>query len=462
MSKSSDTSSYIRIGTKYYKKTYTDTELASIEYKYIPWTKNTIKDDYPKDTFPGFISAIPKYDGICYEPSFFDQYKPIVQFKNTTRLNDFKPLSYTPSQGNFKTIEKFILHIFGETESSLEMPKLGSPLTIFIDLMSITFQHPKQRKFVLGLLSKTQKTGKNEFLDLLTAIFEDNTKPMESHLDHGIHHSYLPSLLTLYDEVKFSADEKTIVKEKIKNLLTSREIPVKPHGIRYTIDNYTWLVWASNRIEDFIGLENEGIKFWLVDMPEMEESKFNPNFLSDMKQEIPAFVSYLMKREITHPNDGIFWIGTKHIAKDAFCRIVESTKTVFTQKIEQFLKSCFLKTLTEGELPVHGFRISAATIADQVNKRNSKDKYVLTSLQVQKYLKEQLNLPSTKNRPGSYPSMKTPLPGEEKYRSVEREWNPSNGSTYYISSSQLLSRRDFPSEEDFDNFFEKGICKGII
>lgn len=198
---------YIRVGTTLYK--IVQRPLISGDYieEKIPWSNEILRQDYGKNYLPD----IDKYDGFCIIPDHVN-YKQV----HGTYLNQYDPLNYMPSSGEFPYIRDFLNHIFGEQ------------IELGLDYLQILYTRPAQMLPILLLVSNERNTGKTTFLRFLKMIFGKNaTFNTNEDFRSQFNADWANRLLVLVDELLLNKIEDT---EKIKNLATAGDYKIEAKG----------------------------------------------------------------------------------------------------------------------------------------------------------------------------------------------------------------------------------------
>lgn len=268
---------YIRVGTKYFKKTEKIDHNGINRRELKVWEKQTITDDYGKF----ILDEIPKFDDFTLEPNN-KNYQSII--KNNYNL--YTEFQHEPCQDKdykgeeqFYWIQTLLEHIFGEQY------ELG------IKYMKVLYDKPKQKLPILVLTSEERSTGKTTFVDLLEMIFGDNTviiNPQD--ISSSFNSSYSNKNIIMIEESRFESVQAT---EKIKNLATQKKMLVNTKFVQqYSIPFYGHLVITSNDENKFSKVDNPEIRYWVRKIPSLKGIA-NHNILNDMKKEIKYFLYYL-------------------------------------------------------------------------------------------------------------------------------------------------------------------------
>ena len=189
------------------------------------------------------------------------------------------------------TILTFLEHIF------------GAQIPLALDYIQIMYLYPWQKLPALILFSKENGTGKSTFGKLMKIIFRDNCAIVSSYDFTGdFNNKWATKKLIVCDEAKL---DRVAVIEKVKELNRSEKITVHTQGkYPYDMDCYLSFVLLSN-FDPFIYTNSESNSFWRVQVPSL--AKENPSQLTIMANEIPAFVSFLVNRELSTKNQSVLW-----------------------------------------------------------------------------------------------------------------------------------------------------------
>lgn len=305
---------YIRVGTEYFKEVYFPLMSGDLSKSLIRWNKQTIVDDLGRDA----LNKIKKYEGFCIIPSHIDYKKEINNF-----INRYEPLSYKVSDsGNWKNIELFLRHIFGEQYE------------IGLDYLTILWKHPTQILPILCLVSFERNTGKSTFLKLLKLIFEGNmTINKNEDFRSRFNSDWASKLIIAIDEVLLDKKEDS---ERIKNLSTSGHYKSESKGVdKAEIEFFGKFILCSNNEENFIKTDNKEIRYWVRKVESFESE--NPNLLELMKKEIPFFTWFLTNREITSKKTTRMWFTREQIHTKALDVLVGGNRTYIEKEIEEFI-----------------------------------------------------------------------------------------------------------------------------
>jgi len=344
---------FLRVGTTTYKRIHVENKrLGTKEPHLIGWSKAAIKEDYPKAD----LSEIPKYDNFTVHPDFknYSEYHTIIHENIVTKsFNLVKPLPFKfDTVGGFPHIKEFLLHIFGDKNSDWDNQKEGDSLTVAIDCYRLKLQTPTQLLPVVCLVSKEQETGKTTALKFNRLLFGNNATIIgKEHLESQFNTTYADKLVIGVDE-NFIALEKRDSKERIKQIATTDRIFYNPKGVRQQeIDFYGWLWFTSNDENDFMQIDENDKRFWIVKVHSVR--KKNPDLEKKMLEEIPYFLNYCMYTPVVHPKKTRFWFDSKHTITEQMKKVVEFTRPRLDAAIIDFVEEIFTTYwITEFSIPL--------------------------------------------------------------------------------------------------------------
>jgi hypothetical protein len=334
---------YIRVGTVYFKRIMR-TDRFGLKYETLErWKIETLQEDFkqaihelnvylPRRQAKYSVSDfIEKYDAFCNVPdntnysrvidNCYNLYSPIIHETATWH-----------SPEDTKHIEQFLVHIFGEQ------------IDVALDYLTILLLYPKQILPILCLVSQENNTGKTTFLNFMKAIFQNNAVVLNSDdFQDSFNSHYASKLLVMIDE-NFVEVEKRKEKERIKQLGTASKIMLHLKGAdRKEIDYYGKLIMTSNYEENFIRIDAEDIRFWVIKVPAMQER--DPDILAKMIAEIPAFLDFLRnKRAIKHPKTERHWFSNELLETQARKKVIENTKPMHEEVLDSFFQDYFDQT----------------------------------------------------------------------------------------------------------------------
>ncbi len=313
MSKNSE-EKFLRIGTQIFLSEITP----SGQEQLLPWSTSAIYQDYGKDQGNEIISKMPKYVGWVNEPSHTD-YQPVIG----KWLNLYQPLPHDPRSGvDFFNIRLFLHHIFGQYY------RLG------LDYLQLLYLQPKQKLPILMLVSKERNTGKSTFLKFLKAMFGANaTFNTNEDFKSQFNSDWANKLLIMVDEAFLDKVEYT---ERLKNLSTATVYKAEAKGKdRIECDFHGKFVLCSNNMERPVIIEPGETRFWVLQIPKLQSD--DTMMLDKMIYEIPAFLDFLVHREMSTKCVSRMWFGFEDYHTKALDRIIAGNRSRLEQQIAYVL-----------------------------------------------------------------------------------------------------------------------------
>ncbi len=394
---------YVRIGTSYFKRSLFPTISGDKIETLIRWSVETIKQDEGKD----YLSHIPKYDGfICYPDHI--NYK--LEYENY--YNTYNPLSSIPEKGSINYTMLFLKHIFGKQ------------INLGLDYLQLLYTNPTQTLPILCLVSHERATGKSTFLKWLRFIFESNlTYLTNSDFASQFNSDWANKLLICIDEVLFKTEELT---ERIKYLSTTNINKMEAKGRdKVEVFFFSKFILCSNNERTFIKIDIEETRFWVIKVPKIE--KEDTQLLHKLKTEIPAFLDFMLNRELNVPKPLTrMWFSREQIRTKALVRLFNYNN----QKVEIYLLEAFYELFQE--IPDEVLNICPKDILLLMEKKKQ-----IEAKDIRRVLKEWGFQP--KNNSETYTIYHLTF---ADYHSVKRR-----GRYYTISKSFILSKYDALMQE---------------
>lgn len=321
------------------------------------------------------LPKVAKYHGFTVNHNFF-HYKEEVN----GWLNLSSPLPTEPKEGAHETTTALLQHIFGEQAE------------LFLDYLSLLLTRPKQLLPVLVVTSVLQGTGKTTLLHLMRYLFGENATIINvSQYAQQFNALYASKLIICIDETMMSEE---FIKERIKNDSTATTIQLrKMHSEHETLPFFGKFILATNKETNFAKLEKEDIRFWVVRVKKLE--KYDPDFETKIKKEVPAFLYFLKHRTLSVPRPlSRMWFSPEQIRTDALEAVIRESRSKCAKDIE------VLAADKASELGT--FYATSTDIFEMMGK-----KYPLS--EIRKALKEELKVqPEVKwYKPGGYGSERT-------------------------------------------------------
>lgn len=326
-----------------------------------------LKRDKKEMTADGVVLAqVPKYYGFTVEHNFENYQQRINNFYNLS-----SPLKHTECNGNFPTIEKMFKHIFQHQ------------VEIGYDRYQLLLQKPKQMQPILVLVSEEQGTGKTSLLNFDKALFGSNAVSMNmAQYIQPFNALYASKLVIGIDE---SSIEENFIKQRIKQDSTSQIMMLRKMHTEHTeLPFFAKFTLCSNKEKDFAHIEKTDIRFWIIKVPKLKG--FNPNFLSDIEKEIPAFLYWIKRRTMSVPvSQSRQWFSLEQLRTEALDNCIANSKSKLAKDIELYV---------QGKMEDDEVKSFGATASDFVEIFNRK--YSIS--EITHVLTEELKMPKPLKR----------------------------------------------------------------
>lgn len=313
---------YIRVGDQYYMHCLIPDKFGNLEKRLMTRSKSTILDD-TKDRYPKFIQHIPKYLAFCNIPDHVN-YQQVIH----NCWNSYFQFTYEPKEGDCSVTLDFMKHIFGKEYFDIGM-----------DYVQLLYQNPKEKLPILILVSEEQQTGKSTFLFWLKDIFTENCSIIGNADLQNDFNAFWASRLIVGCEEAFL--EKKVIVEKIKALSTGEKITVNSKGKdQYELDFFAKFIFTSNNEQQVVPLTSSDTRYFVVKVPSIE--KRIPDFARRLREEIPSFLEFLNKRELSVPEkEDRMWFNFERYRTQAFEKVVTYHKPTAEKEIREALEYVF-------------------------------------------------------------------------------------------------------------------------
>jgi len=319
---------YFRVVDDYYWKRPLPNRYNELVTRITKISKKTIEEDHGKK----FCTHIAKYNGfvnipdnINYTESPFNCY------------NIYQEIKYKPAEvdKDCPAILKFLQHIFQEHF------ELG------LDYLQLLYTKPKQMLPILCLVSKENETGKSTFVNFLQEIWGDNSIDISSQdFESPFNEHYATKFLIICQETLL---EKDLAMNKLKNLGTAESVVINGKNTKpYTIDFYGKIILASNFEEKMLNIGPEDKRYWILKVPAIPESEKNPDLKRELREEIPAFLNFLINRKLTTDGkNSRMWFKLSEIDTGARQKMIASSgsalKKILQRKFAEYAERWDLK-----------------------------------------------------------------------------------------------------------------------
>jgi hypothetical protein len=320
---------YVRVGINYYREIRRPSIAGETLATLVKWSRDTIVHDHKK----AYLSKVPKYLGFCCIPNHTDYQKVIGDFYNT-----YNKIGYFP------TIEELTLSdLMQRCSLSLTFVRhiFGSQFELGLDYLKVLFLFPTQTLPIVCLVSKERSTGKSTFLKWLKEIFGLNMTYIKGDsFASQFNSDWASMLLVAIDEVFFDKKEIT---ERLKYLSTTNKDKLEQKGKdREEIDFFAKFILCSNNEDNFIQIDEEEIRFWILKISSIKEE--NTNFLNGLIQEIPYFLRLLMDRPFVRQNSSRMWFKKEDLKTTALKRLLWKNNNRLEAKLIELFFELFEQT----------------------------------------------------------------------------------------------------------------------
>jgi hypothetical protein len=368
---------YFRVGDTYYKFIEKINQFGQIEKGFEKRMKTTITDDHGKD----FAKHIPKYEAFCNVPSH-TEFQPILY----NCFNVYSPFEHEPhmddcDENDCPNIIAFFKHIFGTHPITVKQGKDQDNIRtenfqLGLDYVQLLYQRPTQRLPILSLVSRENETGKSTFGDLMKAIFTNNAAVVgNSDLADDFNSFWATKLLIMCDETKI---DKQAVVERVKSLTFAKKIGLNAKGKdKVEIDFFGKFMFFTNNEENFIYASEEDLRYWIIKVPRIKEK--NPDFLQNMLDEIPSFLSFLNHRKLLTPRMTRMWFDPELLKTEALRKVIAFSQSTVKKELHHYLRDMFL------DFGVDDILMSCKVIRENFFK-NKEENYI------ERVLKEEMHM----------------------------------------------------------------------
>lgn len=140
-------------------------------------------------------------------------------------------------------------------------------------------------------------------------------------------------MIVAVDEVLLDRKEDS---ERIKNLSTARSYKAEAKGKdRNEVEFFAKFVLCSNNELNPIYVEQGETRYWVRKIPTLTND--NPNLLSEMKKELPAFLWFLLNRQLTTVKESRMWFRTELLTTDALRKIINHNRNKTENEMIQII-----------------------------------------------------------------------------------------------------------------------------
>ena len=300
-----------------------------------------------------FIDYLKYYAGFVNVPSHF-KYERIIEMEGKEFFNQYFPFPHVPEEGDWKNINGFIKHIFGE--HTVTHPKTGEEIANYqlgLDYLQILLTNPTQALPILVLFSRENQTGKSTFGELCYRMLGDNVIFIgNSDLQSDFNEIYAGRLLAICEETLL---ERRRDAERIKNMSTASRMTVNPKGQKqYTIDFFTKFQFYSNNPR-MVYVTRHDDRYWILKVKAIPKDQIDPELKERMWAEIPAFVHYLKHRHMVTRRESRMHFNPELLVTDVFLDTVRLNEPTAATDLRENIRDWFYdlgEEVKEIEIPL--------------------------------------------------------------------------------------------------------------
>lgn len=324
-----DANNYFRVGDDYYEYISIPNRYEEPSRTFHQRQKSTIKDDHGSE----IIKHIAKYKAFCNVPNHLNYQRVIHGCFNT-----YAPFLHEPEEGEYSMTLDFIKHIFGTNKVKLSNGEEVEYYELGLDYLQILLRMPQQILPILCLVSKDRQTGKTTFAKWLKLLFTENMAIVGNQdFENAFNAHWISKLLVCVDETKI---DKEFVVEKIKSLSTSNNTMLNAKGKNQVeIETFLKFILLSNNEDNFINIDKEEIRFWVMKVPTITERVLDLE--KALLHEIPAFIFFLGRRNMVTKHEERHWFNTAYLQTDILQRIKENSAPSVWKILKHQLKERF-------------------------------------------------------------------------------------------------------------------------
>lgn len=330
---------YVRVGIDYYRRV-AGIYGQNVEINLVPWKSTVIKGDFGQK----FLSQVAKFDGFANIPENDpDKYHRVVKAAkddiDSILYNIYSPVSHRPAEGEWKTINRLIHHIFDYKNCA------GVPLyEMALDYLQLIYTRPAQHLPILCLVSQEQATGKTTFLQLLKAMFNENMRILDSKRLSGNFNSHWAGKLIVATDEAFLDTEKKEVSNTLKMIATNDTVPMEGKGKNAVeVSNFAKLIMCSNDEKTFAKIEAEDTRYWVIKVQSIPRDERDPHMADRMVKEIPAFLWFLKNRQMYYPEKTRLWFEVEDYDTPAHRVVQERTELGLVKHVKDVVKTQFFR-----------------------------------------------------------------------------------------------------------------------
>lgn len=405
---------YIRVRTDFYKKSFIPNAKRDKVPALLYWKKGTIIEDYGRP----IIEHIEKYDSFVNIPDNTDNFQHEYEFDGNLYYNLYEQPKYHPEPGRVDVTLNFLNHVFQDK------------VEVAIDYLKLLYEQPVQKLPVICLVSKEQATGKTTFMKWVCEIFSGNGIILGNEDFAGKFNTHYAGKLIIGIDESFI--DKTLIKEKIKRLVTDTSINMEAKGRDVIkVDFIGKFILNSNKETNFIQMDDEDNRFFVCKVPKV--TKNDQQIEQKLVSEIPAFLHYLKQHILKFEQKSRLWFDPKVYETEALKKIVVMTRSKVEKEILSWMDSIFNASESIEVIQIIPRRL-ASYLKDNLKSING------VPIEIERVLKEDWGLLPGKNQKFKHPFLKDMWNDEEKMIESILSYTKETGKAYSIQRTFIESK----------------------
>lgn len=436
---------YARVGDTYYEWVMAPRKMRdgsmTLERVLDSRLVGTIKEDHGKD----FVRHIPRYKRFANIPDH-------VNFQQVVHncLNVYYPFEHKSEDGECPATMRYLEHIFGSGTVMFNHPKKRDEsgrherisikeLDLGLDYLQLLYQRPTQILPILCLVSNERNTGKTTLAKWLKMLFTSNAVMVgNSDFENDFNSLWATKLLVMCDEAFI--DKKKVI-ERIKSLSTADRISMNAKGKdQVEVDFFAKFILLSNNEENFANIDAPEVRFWVRKVPPIPAGDLEVDLLSTMREEIPAFLNMLDRRQMATEQLFRAWFDPQLLVTEALKKVVEYNQPTVIKELHDYMRELFHRTRLD-QVMMDADDVRAWVFGGGRYERNYLNKLLSRDLKIDRY----------KNAAGQYVTKDYEFPAFENRKdhatgSVERVRLTVKGN----GRPFVFRREDFVANEEWD------------
>ena len=371
---------FLRINDDYFKIIYRPDQTGKLYKSFLRTSKTTITDDHTK----AILKYIAKYEDFVFIASHTDYKQVINGF-----FNEYNELSHKPIDGKYDTILHIIKHVFGQSHYDFAL-----------DYLQLIYTKPYQRLPILLLESDEKNTGKSTFGTLMYKIFQDNAiKIGNNDIQSDFNAIWIKRLAIIVDETSL---EKQGIMQMLKRLSTEtgKVTTNEKNKAQREVNFIGKFIFMSNDEGKALPIEEGDTRFAVFKVPTFQEKGYPiiADIEAKIEAEIPAFLSFLLKRTLVHKPSGERMYFDRSVYKtEQHKKYMENNVSKLAKAIQELVNDTFEMFPEQNEL-----KFSVSNIVDEL-KDHCKS---VERVDVKDVLKDKLKMEIRKKGAYTYHSLK--------------------------------------------------------